>query len=328
MNRQFRYVVPVIAIAAVMAVSADHAQAAARGDFERTLQVSGPVNLDINTGSGKIDVRSGNSSQVRVVGHIQVSDWFAAGTSAEEKVKRLQANPPIQQSGNDIRIGHIDDPELRRNVSISYEVIVPAETQLHSQTGSGNQVIDGINGIVETSAGSGGVKISNIGNTLRVETGSGDIEVDRVKGNVRARAGSGSIRATGVGGGFEATTGSGHITLEQTAPGAVRAGTGSGGMELHGVRGSLEAKAGSGAIRADGDPTGQWLVRTGSGSVELRLASNASFDVDARTSSGSISVEQPVTMQGSLERKHIQGKVRGGGVPVEVETGSGNIRIE
>ena len=36
----------------------------------------------------------------------------------------MEANPPILQSGNDLRIGHIDDPELRRNISISYEVVV------------------------------------------------------------------------------------------------------------------------------------------------------------------------------------------------------------
>ena len=328
MERHFDRALIVAAVSAVMLISAVRATAAAQGDFERTLQVSGPVNLDINTGSGNIDVKTGTANQVRVIGHIRASDWFTSGGGAEERVKRLQANPPIQQSGNDIRIGHIDDPDLRKNVSISYELTVPAQTQLHSQTGSGNQVIDGVAGIVEASSGSGGLKISNIGNTLRAQTGSGSIDIDDVKGNVRARAGRGSIRAAGVGGGFEASTGSGHIRLQQTAPGAVRADTGSGGMELHGVRGSLEARAGSGGIRADGDPTGQWIVHTGSGNVELQLASNAAFDVDAHTSSGSISIDAPVTMQGSFGRKHVQGKVRGGGVPVEVETGSGNIRIE
>jgi hypothetical protein len=39
-------------------------------------------------------------------------------------------------------------------------------------------------------------------------------------------------------------------------------------------------------------------------------------------------VAQPVTVQGSMGRKEIRGKVNGGGVPVHVETGSGNIEIE
>jgi hypothetical protein len=62
--------------------------------------------------------------------------------------------------------------------------------------------------------------------------------------------------------------------------------------------------------------------------VHLRLVSDSAFDLDAHTSSGSISVDQPVTMQGTMERKELRGKVHGGGVPVEVETGSGNIEIQ
>jgi DUF4097 and DUF4098 domain-containing protein YvlB len=107
----------------------------------------------------------------------------------------------------------------------------------------------------------------------------------------------------------------------------VRAETGSGGVELHGVRGSLAAKAGSGTIRADGSPTGAWNVRTGSGTVQLKLPPDAAFDLNAHTSSGSISVDHPLTVQGAIGRKDVHGKVRGGGVPVEVETGSGNIEI-
>ncbi len=302
------------------------AAAAAEGSFQRTLQVSGPVNLDIETGSGSIQVRSGASGQVQVTGYIKATTWF--GGDAEDKVKRLEQNPPIQQSGTIIRIGHIDDPDLRRNVSISYQLAVPADTQLRAHSGSGNQSVDGIRGPLDIGAGSGGLKISNIGDTVRADTGSGNIDIDHVKGNVRAKTGSGSIHATDVAGGFEGDTGSGRITLEQTAPGAVRADTGSGGMELRGVRGSLEAKAGSGTIRAEGDPTGAWTLRTGSGSVHLKFPSDASFDLDAHTSSGSISVDHPVTVQGSIGRKQVRGKVRRGGVPVEVETGSGNIEIQ
>lgn len=39
---------------------------AAEGSFDRTLRVSGPVDLQIETGSGSIEVRPGGSSEVRV----------------------------------------------------------------------------------------------------------------------------------------------------------------------------------------------------------------------------------------------------------------------
>jgi DUF4097 and DUF4098 domain-containing protein YvlB len=302
------------------------AAASSEGTFQRTLQVTGPVNLDLTTGSGNVNVRTGSSSEVQVTARIKATNWL--GGDADERIKRIEANPPIQQSGNDIRIGHIDDSELLHNISISYDLVVPPETQLHSHTGSGSQSVEGLRRPLEIESGSGSLKVSDIADMVRAQTGSGGIEIDQVKGNVRTKTGSGSIRATGIAGGFEGHTGSGHITMEQTASGSVRADTGSGGMELRGVRGSLDAEAGSGNITAEGNPIGSWTVHSGSGGIRLKLASDAGFDLDAHTSSGSISVSQPVTVQGTLGRKELRGKVRGGGVPVQVETGSGNIDIQ
>ena len=320
----FRYAILTTAVA--LTIWTLPAQGAARGEFARTLQVNGAVNLQVETGSGSIDVRTGSSSEVRVVGHIWANEWFSG--NAEERVKRLENNPPIQQSGNDIRIGHIDDPELKRNISVCYELVVPSNTQLRASSGSGSVTVTGISGTLDANTGSGSLKLSNIGSGVRAHTGSGSIELDGAKGNVYARTGSGSIHATNVAGGFDGETGSGHLILEQTAPGSVRAETGSGGLELHNVHGSLQAQAGSGSIKAEGDATGEWVVHTGSGSVQLRLPQNASFDLNAHTGSGSINLSHPVTVQGSIGRKEVRGKVGGGGVPVEVQTGSGNILIE
>src|SRR5262249_25529874 len=241
---------------------------------------------------------------------------------------RIKANPPIQQSGNDVRIGHIDDPDLRHNISISYEVTVPADCRLVSHTGSGNQIVQGVQGTADISTGSGNVQVSDVGGTVRAGTGSGNVTVTHSKGSVRAKTGSGSIHATDVNGGFEGDTGSGSVALEQSGSGSVRVSTGSGGLDLRGVRGSLEAKAGSGNIRADGTPTGAWTLHSGSGGIHLRFPSEQAFDLDAHTSSGNITVNHPLTVQGSIGKKDIRGRVRGGGVPVQVATGSGNIAID
>jgi Toastrack DUF4097 len=327
-GRKFeRRLISTVAALTLSCLGAIPAFASAEGTFERNLNVTGAVMLEVTTGSGDIHVQTGGTGQVHVIGHIKASNWWG-GSNAEEKVKRIQANPPILQSGNDIRIGHINDPELRHNVSISYEVTVPADSRVTCHSGSGNATVEGVHGPLDIESGSGNLQVSNLGSTVRAETGSGNVGIDRVSGNVRAKTGSGDIRATAVGGGFEGSTGSGHVVLEQTSPGSVRVETGSGGMELRGLHGSLEAQAGSGNIEVQGDPTGAWSLRTGSGEVQVKLASGAAFDLNARTSSGSIQVGQPVTVQGAIGKKEIHGKVRGGGVPVEVETGSGNIEIE
>jgi len=319
----------VVCCVVLMSWSAATAWAAAEGSFQRTLKVSGSVDLDIETGSGNIEIRTGSSDQVQVTGHIRANNWFGGSSGdAADKVKRIESNPPIQQSGNDIRIGHIDDPSLRRNISISYELVVPADTRLRSRTGSGNQNAVGLRGSVDLQTGSGNVVFSNIENTVRAESGSGNIEADHVNGNVRAKSGSGDIRISGLSGGLDAESGSGNITMAQASAGSVRASTGSGDVTLSGIRGSLEANTGSGTLHAEGDPKGAWRLHTGSGSVRVRFPSQASYDLYAHTGSGGISVGPPITVQGSVNKHEMRGKVGSGGVPVELETGSGEIEIQ
>ena len=313
------------ALAASFSVAAIPAQAAARGSFQRTLTVTGPVDLDVTTGSGNIDVRAGAVGSVQVTGRIKVSGW---GDNGEEKVRKLEQTPPIQQNGNSIRIGYITDPELRRNVSIDYQIVVPQSTTLTSHTGSGDQKIDGIKGPVEARSGSGDMHLSTIGSRLEAHTGSGDLQMNGISGDVRARTGSGNIQGDGVAGGFDAETGSGDVTLRQTATGEVRVRTGSGGVDLHGVRSMVNADTGSGDVSVEGTPGGEWKLSAGSGTIKLRIPSQAGFDLDASTSSGDIELSHTVAVSGNISRHSIHGKAGSGGSLVEVRTGSGNIEIE
>ncbi|HEV2352581.1 MAG TPA: DUF4097 family beta strand repeat-containing protein [Terriglobia bacterium] len=319
-----------LAAALLLTTAAVQARAAAaEGSFDRTLKVTGPVDLDVTTGSGNIDVRTGDASSVHVSAKIRASNnWHFDSADAERKVHELETHPPLEQNGNSIRIGRIEDPELRRNISISYELEVPVETRLTAKTGSGNETINGIHGPLRASTGSGTLRISNLGDELEAESGSGDIEANSIKGHAHLHTGSGSIRGSAIAGSIVAGTGSGNIHLEQTAPGDVRLETGSGSTEVTGVHGVLEARSGSGSISASGNPTGSWTMHSGSGSLTVRLASPVGFDLDARTSSGQIITDQPITVQGSIGHGHMQGKARGGGARLDLETGSGNIHIE
>lgn len=302
---------------------------AAEGSFDRTLKVTGPVELNVRTGSGNIDVRTGDASSVHVRGMIRVNGgWHISAEEAERKVRALESKPPIEQTGNTIRIGHIEDPALRRHVSISYELVVPAETRLTSHTGSGDQSITGLGGPVRADTGSGNLKISSISGTARADTGSGDIELGSVKGDVYAETGSGNIRAAGCGSAFVASTGSGDVRLEQTGPGSASVESGSGNLEISGAHGSVNFHTGSGDITAQGELVAAWKLDTGSGNVTVRLPGEPAFDLYAHTGSGEITTNHPITVQGKVGRHELRGKVRGGGYLLDVGTGSGDIRIE
>ncbi|HEY6307796.1 MAG TPA: DUF4097 family beta strand repeat-containing protein [Candidatus Angelobacter sp.] len=311
-----------------LAVSALPLSAASTGHFERTLQVSGPVDLDVSSGSGNITVHTGGSSSVSISAKIHGSNSWLFGGDVDEKIRRIEKNPPIEQQGNSIHIGRVEDHDLLRNISIDYDLTVPAQTHLSSYTGSGDQTITGVQLPLTAKTGSGNVTVDDVAGDARISSGSGDLKINGVKGTLRAETGSGNIHAEGVAGEITASAGSGNIEMHQVAAGDIKVETGSGNVKLHGVKGGLRASTGSGDIQAEGEATHDWRLGAGSGNITLRLPAQASFNLDARTSSGTLRLNRPVTTQGTISKNHVQGKVGNGGVILDVHTGSGDIALD
>lgn len=257
---------------------------AAEATFERNLNVNGRVELYVSTGSGNIHITRGSGNQVHIYGRVHSN---CCGNN-EARVREVAANPPIDQTGNIIRIGQRH--ENLHNISIDYEIQAPADAFLDAGSGSGE------------------IHVEGVGTSAKLSTGSGN------------------IRATGLHGGFSADTGSGDIEIAQEGVGDVKARTGSGSINLHSIHGGLHASTGSGDIKVAGTPSADWKIDTGSGSVELWPGSGG-FLLDASTGSGSVHSDQEMAVQGSLEHHHIVGKVHGGGPTVRVQTGSGDVRI-
>jgi len=315
----------VIVAPAVIALLATPAwgQTGQPATFERTLEVSGPVDLDIRTGSGSITVTPGSDGQVRVVGRVRSSGW----RGDEARVQEIVANPPIVQAGNQIELGFDQRGDWDNDVAISFEVTVPRNTRLRAGTGSGDQRIGDLAGPVAVGSGSGDLEIGAIGAEVEASTGSGDIDVVAAGGPLEANSGSGRIQVGTVAGDIRASSGSGTVEATQTAPGAVRITTGSGSIRLSGVEGDARIDSGSGSIEIAGRPTGDWRLSSSSGSVDVDLPDDVGFDLRARTTSGSIDTDYPVTVNGSFGRRELSGSVGEGGVLVEVRTVSGSIRV-
>src|ERR1700722_522713 len=131
----------ILSIAALLAFStAAFAAPAPDGNFDRTLNVSGQPDLYVATGSGVIKVHPGSGNQIHIVGHVHAS-WSVFG-DVNARIQRIVDNPPITQSGNAIHIGEVNDHELFNNISIDYEITVPADVALNLRTGSGDIEVD------------------------------------------------------------------------------------------------------------------------------------------------------------------------------------------
>jgi DUF4097 and DUF4098 domain-containing protein YvlB len=279
------------------------------GTFDRTFQVNGPVDLEVLTRSGDITVRSGASGTVSIHAKIESGNsWF--GGDHKTEVQELQSNPPIRQNGNSIRIDYVNFT----NISIDYEITVPEDTALRGHTGSGNQTVEGLKSNVD------------------LESGSGDLKLARLAGEMRFQTGSGNVRGRELAGPAKIKAGSGDIEIEETGAGDVDIRTGSGNITVSGINGGFHAEAGSGDIHGKGLPKNMWSVRTGSGNVTLNLPSDAAFDVDISSNSGTVTLGHPVntTVQGRVQetRKSVVGKVGSGGPMVSVHTGSGDVKVD
>jgi hypothetical protein len=300
----------------------------AEGSFDRTLPVTGAVDLSVKTGSGHIQIRTGADGTVHVVGHIRAFGSVWNTLSATEQVTQLETNPPIEQHDNTVQIGDIQNFRLQQNVSLSYDLVVPANTRARLASGSGDQVVETIRGPVEAHTGSGSIHTGHITEYVSVSTGSGQIELGGADGGVDVTVGSGSIQANAVAGSVKARAGSGTVRIAQIAPGDVDASTGSGSITLTGAQGSVRLRTGSGALMVEGQPAHDWTLSTGSGRVILHVPRDAAFDVDARSGSGSIETTHPVELLGTISKHRIQGHVHGGGPRLAVSTGSGVIGID
>jgi DUF4097 and DUF4098 domain-containing protein YvlB len=296
-------------LAIVLLASTFAAASTPQGSFEKNFQVSGPVDLEVQTRSGNIIVRSGPAGSVAIRGKIYVGDrWLAGNRHAE--VAEIEQHPPLRQDGNSIRIDYVN----ARDISVDYEITVPAETAVRAHTGSGDQTIEGVHGNADLQSGSGDMTLSRLTGEVRVQTGSGDVRAREISGPVRGGAGSGNLE------------------VEEKGAGDIDLHTGSGNITVRGLQGAFRGEAGSGDITAEGTQMGAWEIRTGSGNIRVRLPANAAFDANLSTSSGTLDIDAPITMtvQGRVQETHKQivGKVRGGGPLLTLHTGSGDIHIE
>jgi hypothetical protein len=282
---------PLLTVAAVLTIST---AAFADGHFERTLSVSSTPDLYVNTGSGNVQIHAGSGNQIHISARIHPSNWgiFGGGGDSSAQIREIEDRPPITQDGNAVRVGFMTNHNEYNHVSIDYDITAPA------------------------------------GSALNLHSGSGDVTVEDVGRYLTASTGSGNLRAHGVSGPADLQSGSGDITIDQRNGGDIKARTGSGNVHIHGFNGSLTARSGSGDIDAEGHLTGAATLDSGSGNVKLHLGGDAHFNLEASTGSGDIRVRYPnAPEQSEHSRHHMTAPINGGGPPLQVRTGSGDVEI-
>lgn len=261
------------------------------GSFERVLTVTGPVSLDVSATSGVIRVLRGEPGSVQIRGILRARTAMSFGVflgGTTERIRRIEANPPIAQEGNTIAIGDVSDRWLLRRINLLLEITTPPDTEVRALADSGTIRIEGIDGPVECETDSGEINVSCIGSEVRAVSDSGGIHIQMVKGAVDARTDSGHIEA-----------------LE--------------------VEGPIDAKSDSGDIRLSQKKVGPISANADAGRIRVKLADVGGYSVRVKSDNGRMDLPNLTSPRQS--RHQLDGDIRGGGSVVDLETDSGDIEV-
>ncbi len=143
-----------------------------------------------------------------------------------------------------------------------------------------------------------------------VRTVNGRISVEGKFEKADLRTTNGSLKASGEIRFLEAVTTNGGIDVEQ-------------------MSGLMNLKTTNGSIRVELEELNNDIVaRTTNGSIRLTILKQPDAYLRARTTNGSIRVEYPVTMEGEISRRRVEGKLGSGRGPrLELQTTNGSITI-
>ena len=86
-------------------------------------------------------------------------------------------------------------------------------------------------------------------------------------------------------------------------------------------------ETGSGSVVADlRGPLSELSVETGSGDISVRAPASLAAEVEIETASGEIETDFPLQVT-RHSRDHVVGQIGDGSGRVEIETGSGDVRL-
>lgn len=324
MTRHYRLAISVVSLAFAVAFAGCEMGPSVSGSFDRSLDVSGPIRLELANISGDVSIAGSADGKVHVHGNVRVSG-FGFG-SPQERLNSILASPPVELKGDTLRVGR--ETSRLRGASISYDVEVPRQTEVSVSSVSGSESIRDVAGPVRAESVSGSARAQNINHEVRLSSTSGAVEADNCGDDVRATSVSGSATVSNAKGDVVAHSVSGQ--LQVTNPGGrVEAGSSSGSIDVRGANSDVKARASAGRLTVQGNPSGNsyWELRTVSGSVQIAVPSGANFHFSAGAVSGQIRAQIPIVIE--EQGKHsLRAHIGDGGGRVEIHTVSGDIEVQ
>lgn len=283
--------------------------------------------------SGPLEIGRGNWGEIETLRILYPSDRIRYDGMRGRTTLRVRDDGTFWGGGGWLRRGdevEISDRGNGLEASADLEVAVPRGKQVVVMLAVGGIKARNVDGNLHLDTGSGTITTSDTRGELNLDTGSGDVTVERAEGEVNVDTGSGNVEIRNVAGpDLLVDTGSGDVRVEGADTADIEIDTGSGDVVLLGARtGDVGVDTGSGSVTIETIAGSASIhVDTGSGDVVLSVPEDYAGDVRLETNSGRLETGLPITLLRKNEDEIVGRIGEGGSARIEVDTGSGDIRI-
>jgi len=289
--------------------------------FSRKIKIGRDGRVSIENISGDITVTGGSGDEVSI-------DAVKRTRHDRSDLERTHIVVDERAGRVDVRTEYDSDRGMRNNggASVDYTVSVPTGATVSLKSISGNVRVTSVRGAVRAETISGNLTTASSPKVEFAKTVSGELDIADISSDADVTIGSvsGNLHARGV------------------KARALDLGTVSGDLVLTNVICErLGAKSVSGSVEYGGSlaKNGRYDINSHSGTVRMMLAGGTGFELTAKSFSGSVRSELPLTMAGDANARdrrrsygprttNMHATFGDGSAALAIQTFSGDIVIE
>ena len=289
---------------------------------------TGAIHIDNLDGAVRAETSIGNLR----FGEIQGAVWAKTGGPGKITLKGCQSDVDLESGIGNIELVSITGKVIAKTGGPGKVVLKECQSDINVESGIGNIELVSITGkVIAKTGGPGKVVLKECQSDINVESGIGNIELVSITGKVIAKTGGpGKVVLKECQSDINVESGIGNIELVSITGKVIAKTGGPGKIVLRECQSGVDAESGIGNIHAE-IPTQlvhPWTLQTsGPGKIEVVLSSSTAVDIDAETS-GAISGDIPIQVQGLLTEDKLKGTLNGGGPLLKLRTSLGEIHLK
>lgn len=307
-------------ISALVAQNFDYA-------FKEDFKVSGEAQLKIKTSDGFIHLTPHNKNTVEVYFIVKKNNRYIR---IDRRELEDELDLIVDQHGNRIEVS-VRHPQSfgwrnwKNRLNVSFEIYAPRKTMSDLRTSDGSIDAGGFIGDQSCKTSDGDVEVYDIEGNVYAHTSDGDIIAKKINGDTELRTSDGDVHAYSIKGYSTFKTSDGDIYMENIN-GNIQVGTSDGSIEFHEIAGSLKGSTSDGSIRGEiYDLSRELKLSTSDGNIEVSVPDDLGLDLYLK---GEKIYTELRDFSGHSSKHKIDGRMRGGGIPVTLTTSDGRISLK